>query len=116
MRGRDVKLRAARRIADGIPTLEDLGYPTVVPLEVEGAVVPPMLAAAEKVFADAGNPDWMPTRDLLSGLAGEFPGLTENGLSAGMGVARDGARRRLPDGTQPRGYTLVSILAALEAL
>ena len=116
MRGSDVKRRAARRVADGIPTLDDLGSPVGLPAEVEGAIVPPMLAAAEKAFADAGNPGWMATKDLLAALTGEFPGLNENRLSLGIGVARDGARRRQPDGTQLRGYTLAAVRSALEEL
>lgn len=111
----EVKARARRRLADGIPSMY-VGRDAEV---LEAAEVPPLLAAVEQVFAEAGFPEWIATRDLLTALREEFPDLSEMQLAAGVPVSRDepGSRRRLPGGKHAvRGYLYESIRRAMESL
>lgn len=90
------------------------------PGEVEEPIdaheVPPMLAAAEKVFADAGNPEWLPTQHLLPALQEMgFGDLTEIGLRAGLGLGNEAKDRRRINGqgNPVSGYLLAPIQKAL---
>lgn len=113
----EVKARARRRLADGIPPMYVGGRTDDVE---DVAVVPPILVAVEKAFANAGNPEWMATVDLLPLVqAMGFAELTENALSSGIPVDKNepGSRKRRPKETNPRqGYLLVSIHRAMEQL
>lgn len=116
----EVKRRARQRIADGLPSLQQAGSHGDLLDEVEGAIVPPVLAAVEQAFAEAGNPEWMATADLLSLVqAAGFPELTETTLAAGIPVDKNepGSRRRRTGEKNPtRGYLLSSIRSAMEQL
>jgi hypothetical protein len=111
----EVKRRARQRIADGLPTLTDRDQDDAIDV----AEVPPLLMAIERVFAEAGFPEWMATQDLLAALRDDHPDLTEMQLAAGVPVDRDesGSRkRRAGDRHAVRGYLLSSIQRAMESL
>lgn len=112
----EVKRLARQRMEAGLPTLAG-----PEPAEaVEAVEVPPLLAAVDRVFVDAGDPEWMATVDLLPLVrAAGFPQLTEAELADGLPIARDvpGSRKRRPGERNPsRGYLLASVRLALEEL
>lgn len=110
----EVKRRARQRLADGLPYLDGRDD------AVDVAEVPPILVAVEQAFADAGNPEWIATVDLLPAVQAQgFPELTENALSSGIPVDKNepGSRKRRPGEKNVRqGYLLTSIRKAMDQL
>jgi hypothetical protein len=80
---------------------------------IDATEVPPILAAAERAFHDAGTPEWMATSKLLAAIRSEFPRLNETTLAAA--IKKPGTRSR-PGGRQLRGYLYASIQSAMEEL
>jgi hypothetical protein len=108
----EVKRRARQRVADGLPALQGRQR-----LEAVDAVeVPPALAAVESAFAVAGNPEGIPTYELLGLLGRPVDDAEGAKLAAELkpaGVAptkwRDGDRT-------PRGYRLRDVQNAIGGL
>lgn len=121
----EVKARARRRMAEGIPSMYPAHLGLADPQIVEAPVVPPILAAVDDVFRELDNPVWLPSEDLLPELHEMgWEGLSEIKLANLLrtaGVARDDKkdrRRRLddPSGNPKAGYRLSIIQDALRAL
>ena len=105
----EVKRRARQRIADGLPQLGAVPEDGVI----DATEVPPILAAVERAFHDAGTPEWMATVELLAAIRSEFPTLNETTLVAAIKKPRN---RRHVGGRQLRGYLYASIRSAMEEL
>lgn len=114
----EIHSRAIERIEAGRPT--DDGE-----FVAEGAVIPPILAALSAVFSAAGNPEFMPTDDLLDALNEMGHDLTSTKLSTEVKpyrVDRDdpekklGSTRQRWHGNNVRGYRLADIAAAMDLI
>jgi hypothetical protein len=111
----EVKRRARQRVADGLPSLDGKR-----PAAVDAVEVPPILAAVERAFATAGNPERLATTDLLECLteAGhrfDAAALAEQLRPAGL-RPRDERWRPAPKANPVRGYYLADVRAALQDL
>ena len=119
----EVHDRAIERIEAGRPVD---GQP--VESVVEATVIPPILAALTAVFAAAGNPEFMPTDDLLAALNDLGHKLSDVKLSAEVkkfkvGPKPDdgpaptlGSTRQRWGGANVRGYRLADIQAAKDLI
>lgn len=113
-----IKPRARRRMAEGLPSLDD---DQMQEGTVDAVEIPEILAAVESAFAAAGNPDFLATKGLLALLEDDGVVLAENELGAEMneaftaaGVERNDQRKRVPgEKNAVRGYWLANIRAAI---
>lgn len=107
----EVKRRARQRIDDGLPALDGRRSD-----EIEARELPTILVDVERAFADAGNPDRLPTAELLSYLNGEGYELDERQLAEKLRPEglRPNARWRPGAGMNSiRGYYLSDLEEAL---
>jgi hypothetical protein len=113
----EVKRRARIREADGLPELTGKVKQSQV---IDMVEVPEVLAAVESVFAEAGNPEKMPTRDILAALS-------ENGLELSADELADELRpyglrpldkrwRPTPMENAVKGYGLADVQKAIRDL
>jgi hypothetical protein len=111
----EVKRRARQRLDDGLPSLNDVVTPPGVGDIVDAVEVPDVLVAMEDAFEEAGNPDSMPTEELLGRLRYTLTEL-QTALRTGDGTPMVRARwrsRATPDGRQRRGYYLADLRQAI---
>jgi len=109
----EVKRRARQRIEDGLPRLD-----STLPAEVLDAVeVPPVLAAVEAAFRDAGCPERMATAELLDRLADAGLTLTSGKLADEVRPAGLQPTRWHKAGSSPvRGYRWVDVERAIREI
>lgn len=114
----EIHSRAMERIEAGRP-VDDMPFDDVE----EAVVIPPLLAAVHAVFKAAGEPEFMPTVDLLEALTDlGLDGLDSNKLSERLGEITKG----LPEPVEPdrkriggkpvRGYYYAPIREAVNTL
>lgn len=111
----EVKRRARRRIAEGMPSLSGGRGPGAV----EAVEVPAVLAAVEQAFRDAGDPDRMSTADLIAWLRDAGHDIDERALAEQLrptGLRPMARWRPAPGANSIRGYNLSDVQTALRGL
>lgn len=99
----------------------ELGGSTASTVEVLDAIeVPPILAAVELAFAEAGNPERTATADLLVALRGQGVVVSERSLAEYLRPTglrpREERWRPMPKANPVRGYYLDDVRAAVRGL
>jgi len=117
----EVKRRAKQRMEDGLPRLHgDAPRDDVI----DAVEIPQILAAVERVFSDAGDPEKLPTVEIISALrAGGFDFPNDEAQAAGrladqlrpLGVQPLEQRwRQEPYKNPVRGYALADVKRAIQ--
>jgi len=107
----EIHRRALERMAAGRPDPDDT---TQVP--VDAVVLPPVLATLLDAFAAAGNPEFLPTEELLGLLDPRGGPATDTKLSAAVKPFGLGSSRQRHGGRPTRGYRRAAVEAAVAAL
>lgn len=111
----EIHSRALERIEAGRP-VDTVGEPVV-----EATVVPPVLAVVASVFRAAGEPEFMPTADLLAALSDlgatdeKGAAFDENRLAEALRPNVEPGRKRV-SGKPTRGYFWADIREGIDAL